>query len=249
MAKQTQYDFLKVKDNTDSYYTQIPRLFDLPCRLAIIGKSFLSGKTSVIMNLLLREKYYKNYFDGEDIFIVSNNALDNKLKILMEEKDIPSVNYMSYDEGALEALYEFWEEQFIAETEDGGKPKNRILILDDVGYSGSLKDKQSGFISRMACNSRHLNVSCCLTGQKYTQISNTYRNNLTGLLLFSTTDKELQLVSEDHNYLQKKSDFFKLYRANTKERHSFFVVNYTEDMDSRYMNNNFEALEQPKYTE
>ena len=247
MSKQTNYDFLKVKDNTDSYYTAIPTLFDIPMRVAIVGKSFLSGKTSVIMNLILRDKYYKKYFNGEDIYIVSNNALDNKLKILMKEKDIPDTNYMSYDEEALEVLYEFWEEQFIEETEDGGKPKNRMLILDDVGYSGSLKDKQSGFISRMASNSRHVNVSCILTGQKYTQISTTFRNNLTGLLLFSTTDKELQLVADDHNYLQKKSDFISLYRANTKGRHSFFVVNYTEDMENRYMNDKFEVIEQPKY--
>jgi len=247
MSKSTNYDFLKVKDLTDNYYTPIPTIFDIPMRVAIVGKSFLSGKTSVIMNLLLRDKYYKNYFNGEDIYIVSNNALDNKLKILMKEKDIPDTNYMSYDEEALEVLYEFWEEQFIEETEDGGKPKNRMLILDDVGYSGSLKDKQSGFISRMASNSRHVNVSCVLTGQKYTQISTTYRNNLTGLLLFSTTDKELQLVADDHNYLEKKSDFMKLYRANTKARHSFFVVNYTEDMENRYMNDKFEVIEQPKY--
>lgn len=247
MSKQTNYDFLKVKDNTDSYYTAIPTLFDIPARVAIVGKSFLSGKTSVIMNLILREKYYKKYFNGEDIYIVSNNAVDNKLKILMKEKEIPDTNYMSYNEDALEVLYEHLEEQFVEETEDGGKPTNKLIILDDVGYSGSLKDSQSGFISKVSCNGRHINLSCILTAQKYTQISTTFRNNLTGLLLFSTTDKELQLVADDHNYLQKKSDFMKIYRENTKGRHSFFVVNYTEDMENRYMNDKFEVIEQPKY--
>ena len=55
---------LKVVDKTDSYYTAVPNLFDLSFRLLIVGKSFLSGKSTVILNLLLRDRYYKKHFDG-----------------------------------------------------------------------------------------------------------------------------------------------------------------------------------------
>ena len=58
-----QYNILKVRDKNDSYYTPLNRLFDLPFRLLINGKSQLSGKTSVIINLLLNPQFgYENYF-------------------------------------------------------------------------------------------------------------------------------------------------------------------------------------------
>jgi len=45
------YQILKVKDKTDKFYTEVPGLFDVPCRLLINGKSQLSGKTTIILNL------------------------------------------------------------------------------------------------------------------------------------------------------------------------------------------------------
>ena len=38
----------------------------MPFRLAVVGKSFLSGKTTFICNLLLREKFYRKKFLGEE---------------------------------------------------------------------------------------------------------------------------------------------------------------------------------------
>jgi len=68
------YKILKVRDKNDSYYTPIERLFDLPMRLLINGKSQLSGKTTIILNLLLNPTFgYDKLFDGEHIYIVSNN--------------------------------------------------------------------------------------------------------------------------------------------------------------------------------
>ena len=59
------YSILKVKDKTDSYYTHLKDIFDIPFRIIIVGKSFLSGKSTVILNLLLRDSFYKDHFKGE----------------------------------------------------------------------------------------------------------------------------------------------------------------------------------------
>ena len=75
------FNILKVKDISDSYYTKMDKIFDLPFRILINGKSQLSGKTTIILNMLLRNAYYRDSFEGENIFIVSNNKLDNKLRI------------------------------------------------------------------------------------------------------------------------------------------------------------------------
>ena len=41
---------LKIRDKTDSYYTKLKDIFDLPMRLVIVGKSQLSGKSTIILN-------------------------------------------------------------------------------------------------------------------------------------------------------------------------------------------------------
>ena len=72
------YKILKVRDKTDNYYTTVPNLFDLPFKLLINGKSQLSGKTTIILNLLLNPEFgYDKLFNGENIFIVIINLIIN----------------------------------------------------------------------------------------------------------------------------------------------------------------------------
>ena len=192
------YKILKVIDKSDNYYTKIDKLFDLPFRLLINGKSQLSGKTTIILNLLLNPQFnYQQYFNGDDIYIISNNVLDNKLEIMAEKLEIPSENRMKFDEETLVTLYDSFEEQFMEETLDGGKPNNRLIIFDDCGYSNSLKNKQAGIISKLICNGRHLNLSQIYTSQRFSQVSTVLRTNITGAILFNTSMKELDLISDD----------------------------------------------------
>ena len=108
------FDILKVRDKADSYYTRMDRIFDLPLRLIICGASQRTGKTTIILNLLLRNKYYRGKFQGEDIYIVSNNKMDNKLSILSIELDVPEENTFQYDEELIDELYDVIEEAAVA---------------------------------------------------------------------------------------------------------------------------------------
>ena len=237
------YKILKVRDKNDSYYTPIERLFDLPFRLLINGKSQLSGKTTIILNLLLNPTFgYDKLFDGDDIYIVSNNKLDNKLALMADKLDIPEDNRFEYDEDYLEILYDALEESFLEETMEGGKPNNRLIIFDDCGYSGSLKNKQSGIISKMICNGRHLNLSQIYTSQRFSQVSTTLRTNLTGAILFNTSMKELELITEDMNYMTTKKEFVNIFREVTKEPRQFMVVNFSNKPEEMYMNTEFEPI-------
>ena len=237
------YKILKVRDKNDSYYTPIERLFDLPMRLLINGKSQLSGKTTIILNLLLNPVFgYDKLFDGDDIYIVSNNKLDNKLALMADKLDIPEGNRFEYDEDYLEILYDDMEESFMEETMEGGKPQNRLVIFDDCGYSGSLKNKQAGIISKMICNGRHLNLSQIYTSQRFSQVSTTLRTNLTGAILFNTSMKELELITEDMNYMSNKKEFIKTFRETTKEPRQFMVVNFSNKPEDMYMNSEFEPI-------
>ena len=234
------YTILKVNDKTDSYYTKKKDIFDLPARILIVGKSFLSGKSTVILNLLLREKFYKNDFKGENIFIVSNNAMDNKMRILKTEKDVDPHNFMMFSEANLEAVYEEVEERALEAIAEGKKPPNSLIVIDDVAFSGGLKEKTNGTLSRIMCNGRHVNLSIIVTAQKYSQLSTTMRANASGAILFSNSMNEVEAMAQDFNYLESKKEFVTLFRKATKEKNSFLVVNFSED--SIYQNSNFEPI-------
>ena len=127
------YEMLKVRDPSDKNHIKVPILADLPFKLAIVGRSQVSlGKTSIILNLFLRKKYYRNYFKGENIYIISNNNVDTKLKILMEELEIPESNFMAFDEDVLEALYDnLEEEQEVIKVHNG---INQMFINGTADY-------------------------------------------------------------------------------------------------------------------
>ena len=238
------YKILKVRDKNDSYYTPVDRLFDLPFRLLINGKSQLSGKTTIILNLLLNPTFgYDKLFDGDDITIVSNNKLDNKLSIMADKLDIPEENRIEFDEDHLQILYEDMEEQFQEDVGEGLKPKNKLIIFDDCGYSGSLRSYNKGnIIDKMICNGRHLNLSQIYTSQRFSQCSTCLRTNLTGAIMFSTSMKELELIAEDFNYTESKKQFIKMFRETTKIPRSFMVINFSNSPDEMYLDTEFQPI-------
>lgn len=229
------YSILKVKDKTDSYYTHFDDIFDLSFRLIIVGRSFLSGKSTVILNLLLRDNFYKDHFEGEDIYIVSNNKMDAKMRILKEEKDVPSDHFVEFTEPNLEAIYEEVEEKVLEAVADGKKPANSIVIVDDCAQA--LKEKLNGTLSRIATQGRHINLSLCVTSQKWSLLPPVLRCNASGAILFGNSAKEVDAMAEDLNYLDSKKDFVKMFRSATKGKNEFMVVSFSNDdiyMDSKF---------------
>lgn len=106
----------KMKDKNEGFHRKKGKLFDLPMKLLIVGKSQLSGKSNLIGNLLLQEdkRLYRNEFLGDDIYIVSPSAkTDNKIRTLIEELDVPGGNvFEDYNEMELDTLYEVLKDEF-----------------------------------------------------------------------------------------------------------------------------------------
>jgi len=70
------------------------------------------------------------------------------------------------------------------------------------------------------------------------------RNQITGAILFSTSLKELELISDDMNYLEDKKKFIKMFRKYTgKSKHSFLVVNFTNNQGELYMDDEFKPID------
>ncbi len=159
----------KVIDNAQSYYIDKKNLVNLCVRMIICGASERSGKSNLILNLLLRPEFYLNDFKGENIFVISPSLKnDNKLKKLIEVKDIPPENLMDeFDESAVTELYKILQEEYEEAISQGEKPEHKLVIMDDIAYSGDLKAMSFGIISKMACNGRHSLINFIITAQKY----------------------------------------------------------------------------------
>lgn len=239
----------KMKDKFKNYKLKIPVLYDMPFRMLIVGKSELSGKSNFIGNILLNKDLpYHDKFEGENIYIICPSSnLDYKWQVMIQEKDIPSENIINeYDESLLEQLYKLFEEDFIEHINNREKPPHRLLIFDDMSFGGNLKNKSNGVISKLFCNGRHLLISTILTSQKYTDILTTCRENATACILFSCTDKQLDLITDEHNFIDKKK-FKKMFRKNTNEPHTFLSINYSKAFKDRYQDYNFNSIDINNY--
>jgi hypothetical protein len=233
----------KVKDKADDHSTK-HILFDIPMRILIIGKSQLSGKSNFIVNMMLRDDMYNNFFEGDDIYIVSASlGVDKKLQLLITMKDIPQSNlFKKYDEDELMDLYNKVEEEYKEAVNNDIKPKNKIIIFDDISFNGDLKKKTFGVINKLFSNGRHINFSTILTAQHYSSILTSARENSTGAVFFSCTNKQLELINDDHNYLESKKEFLKMFKSNIKEKHDFIIVNYSKPKSEMYLNSDFENI-------
>lgn len=243
------YEILKMKAHKfDDAKLRLPTIFDLPAKIAIVGKSELSGKSNLVCNLMLRTKFYKDKFEPDNIFIICASVdLDEKFRILKQELDIPDGNIMKkYNEYKLDDIYEVIKMEQMERTEENEPMKHYCFIFDDVSFDGSLKKYKNGVISKLASNGRHILITTILTAQKYSDISTAFRENATGLILYSCTNKQLETIWEDVGLIARKP-FNKMFREATDKPYSFMVVNFSNDKNERFLNSNFEPIDVKKY--
>lgn len=144
------YEIYKVKDKADSYYTHKDLIFDIPYRLLLIGKSQFSGKSSLILNILLRPEFYLDDFKGDNIFLFSaSKDIDEKLLKLIQIKNIPQDNIVDFiDEDYIEELYNMIEENYKNAVDNKEKPQNTLFIFDDIAFNNKF-NKQRSILSKL----------------------------------------------------------------------------------------------------
>jgi hypothetical protein len=241
-----------MKDNLSNMTVKKRSLFDLPMRLLIVGKSQLSGKSTLCGNLLCRPydekdeagaQFYEDDFEGENIFVVSPSVgVDRKWASIIKGKEIPDGNiYHEYDEESLERLYDKLEMLYYDEQAEG-KIKPKLVIFDDCSFSGAFKEKMNGIMAKFFCNSRHFGVSVICTSQKLSDLSTVQRENATGIIMFACSNKQAELFYNDVGTMPKK-EFMTMLNKATCKKHSFMVVNYSNDPEERFLNSNFQLIE------
>lgn len=238
------YKVLKVRDKNDNNVLKQTQIFDVPMRLLLCGASG-SGKSQMLVNLLLNTDFpYSNIYSGENIFIFAPAPYsDNKMKLIIDEKEVPSCNiFDNYSDDLLEMIYDSMVEEYEEDINDKNKPSHKLFILDDLSFTGSFS-KRFNALGKVYQNGRKFLVSVICLSQYYRQVSPAVRMNSTGLILFRTPNSQIDSILDEHNYIQgNKKKFLEMWFKNVKERHDYIVINYSNNSSELYLDKNFENI-------
>jgi hypothetical protein len=235
-------EILQMKDKTDSFTIKKKDIFDLPCRLLLLGKTGM-GKSSILGNFFLRQDFYRGDFLPENIFIFSGSVKgDMKLKTIIEQLEIPSSNvFDTYDEDAGHVIYDMLVENFNEALAQKETPKHSVIIFDDLGFTNLQRaNKKNDILSRILCNGRKYLISTMTLNQRITQVSRTAREQVSGIIMGKCSNKDLELIEGDFNYINKNK-FREMFRKNTEESHDFMVVNFSNGKHI-YQDKNFNNI-------
>lgn len=206
-----------------------------PFRMYVVGASG-SGKSNFILNLLTRKNMYKDYFDS--ILVVSPTAvhLDPNYKVL----DLPEEHFYEPDEDVLERIMEVQQE--VVEKKGKEKAPKLLLVLDDiVSYTNFTR---SPMLLKFAVMSRHWNISMMILSQAYHLIMKPVRLQMSSIVFFKGSNKELEVITEDFGAAgMSKWQFMYGVSYATMEKYNFFFVDLHRDVESgRYRKNLTEHL-------
>lgn len=209
----------------------------------LIGKTG-SSKTTLLVNMLASSEFpYDKIFEGDNIYIFSGSLeSDEKIQKLIEYKEIPPSNlHNSYDNNILNQLYDDLEESYMEKKENNEKIDYPLVILDDLSFVMT-RSKEFSALKRYAQNSRKLGISVLLTSQHYSQIPLAVRNNISFAVLYSTSNRNLEQIESEHNYLATKKEFYTMWHENVKGKRDFILINYDNDGKKIYLDKEFNNI-------
>lgn len=229
-------DILKCRDTYDNYKINKGEMLpSLPSKIAIIGKSGISGKTTILSNIINRDEYFNKDFKGDNIYMISGSInSDDKIKNIIKYKEIPPENiFTSIDDEVLEYIMEVIKEKYTDSIEDKKTPQHSLIIFDDISYDSKLSMHTNDKISEIVCNMRHYLTTTIFTAQKSTQLARVIRTNCIYFVIFKQCLSELENIMGDICYINKKQ-FKNMFNEATTGKHDFFICNLDAPPDKIY---------------
>jgi hypothetical protein len=216
----------------------------------ICNGSIGSGKTMVIINMLLNELIYgfdgsnKHWFDN--VFVLTNSN-DDAYDILIEQ-GILKANHIKHQPEAkdLKAILDKQKEAVEMAGDDIGKIPNTCIIFDDI-----IDDKQfinSKEFKLCAIRPRQLFLNCILASQHFTAIPRIIRVNAQNLILFSgnKTEEEMytdMLCPSGMTKKQFSNLLNKAWEKRPNDKYPFLHVNRKQPNEKKFMRNFTEYID------
>jgi hypothetical protein len=206
---------------------------DLPTSF-ILAAPTASGKTMIILNLLLR--YYKDmfariWFFSPSIKLDPQYAPLRKYLEKMSDQDKEPLMFEDLDQQALGGILD--DQRAICE--DCRKRKQPIpqvcIVLDDLADRGDILQKRQGAVSggswlvSLATRGRHFGVTWCVSSQVFNLIGTVIRKNARTLCVWRLRNhKEVETLCEELSGVYSKDVLMGMYQEATAEPYSFLFV-------------------------
>ena len=206
---------------------------DLPTSF-LLGAPTASGKTMIILNLLLR--YYKDQFARIWIFSPSIKLdpqyapLRKHLEKMTDQQKEPLM-FEDMDQAALGKVLD--EQRKI--TEECRKRKVKApqvcVILDDMADRGDILQRRQGgtsggsWLVTLATRGRHFGVTWLISSQCLNLVGTVIRKNVRCMCIWRLRNyKEIETLCEELSGVYDKNTILELYKHATEEPYSFLFV-------------------------
>lgn len=202
-----------------------------PFRLLLTGAS-ASGKSQVVLNLMKKKNFYKNYFDI--IFLISPTCnKDDTQKLLNINNNNTCSDLDNKAPLFLEHIFKTQNDIITENKGDISKCPKVLIILDDIISSKIFLNSPQ--YKNLLIAGRHSGISSITLSQKYNAIPRINRLNMSDIMLFPSSLSELDLVADEYCPPNtSKRDFLNLMQYATGEKYSFLYINMKSPVESRY---------------
>ena len=203
---------------------------DLPTSF-ILAAPTASGKTMIILNLLLR--YYKDMFARIWMFSPSikldpQYAPLRKYLEKMSDQDKEPLMFEDLDQQALGRILND-QRQICEECRKRKQPIPQVcVVLDDLADRGDILQTRQGaaaggsWLVTLATRGRHFGVSWLVSSQVFNLIGTVIRKNCRCMAVWRLRNaKEVETLCEELSGVYDKNTLLEMYRTATAEPYSF----------------------------
>ena len=217
-----------------------------PARVLFNGAT-RSGKSNLIVTMLTKPAFYKNFF--KHVFIISPNfsrddtfrhiekLMDDKAKKLKRGiKDSSTMFHVfeQYDPGEMHAV--MMELSEATEKLPAQKRPTVLFVLDDIIEDTRLLN--SVFLSTLFTKGRHFNASIWFSTQSYKSTPRKMRLQLSDLIVFEPrNDSERHMIYEEWSSSLSEKEFGEMMNLVYSKPFQFLVIRPGSDKKTRFSKN------------
>jgi len=211
----------------------------------LISASKGTGKTTLLVNLITRKKYYRKKFNN--VYLASQTCKSDSKYDNINLDDLNGLMCGTFDEGIIEQWYEEIKTELeevkqhnknLVLSKSKKKPKSiplTLMIIDD--YASYLKNSKA--LMNLVLNSRHLKLTLIITSQKYALFPSYLRENADVYIIYeASSGRERQFITEDLlEGILTKNQINDLFNEVYVHKRDFLLVNTRKDKKDRFYKN------------
>jgi hypothetical protein len=149
--------------------------------------------------------------------------------------------FFEFDEPSAHAIYDQSVKNYNEAISEKRIPEHVLFVFDDLGYTNlQNKNQKNSILDKIVSNGRKFLISIISLNQRITQLNTNAREQASGIILWSTTNKQQQLIEQDFNYLSSKQQFLKMVQKHTQDKHDFIVMDLGKK--NKYFNKEFRLI-------